>query len=80
MNLSGYKFKSETFRRQIADAEALGEAKGEARAVLTVLAARKLPVSEDLRVKILACTDLEVLERWIERAATASSTEDVVRE
>ncbi|WP_394838354.1 hypothetical protein LVJ94_15750 [Pendulispora rubella] len=80
MDLSGYKFKSETFRRQIADAQALGEAKGEARAVLTVLSARKLAVSEELRAKILACTDLAVLERWIERAATASSTEDVVQE
>ncbi|WP_394826136.1 hypothetical protein [Pendulispora albinea] len=76
MDLTGYKFKSETFRRQIAEAEA----KGGARAVLTVLETRNVVVSDTVRAKILACTDSTVLERWLQRALTVTSAEDVVRE
>ncbi|WP_394831120.1 hypothetical protein LVJ94_31875 [Pendulispora rubella] len=78
MNLSGYKFKSETYKRLVAEDIAEAEAKAEARAVLTVLSTRKLPVSDDVRAKILACTDLAVLERWLQRAVTASNAEEVV--
>ena len=76
MDLTGYKFKSETFRRQIAEAEA----KGGARAVLTVLETRNVVVSDAVRTKILACTDSTVLERWLQRALNVTSAEDVVRE
>jgi len=84
MDLSSYRFKSETFKRLLAKDVEEGIAKvkveREARAVLAVLSARKIPVSDDVRAKILACDDLAVLEYWLQRAATASSTEDVVHE
>ena len=84
MDLSGYKFRSEIFKRQLAEeiekAVAEETAKAKARAVLTVLAARKLAVSDTLHTKILTCTDLTTLERWIHRAVTVASSEDIVHE
>src|SRR5262249_31274763 len=67
MNLSDYEFKSEFFKRRIAEetdkatraAEARGEARGraaaDAQAILTVLSARGIGVSDDVRARILAC-------------------------
>jgi hypothetical protein len=54
-----------------------GEAKGEARTILRVLAARGLEVSDQIREQVLSCTDTGQLERWTDRAATASSVEEV---
>jgi hypothetical protein len=58
----------------------LGEAKGKAESVLTVLGARDVPVSDELRERILSCQDLAVLDRWIARATTAKSVAEVVGE
>ena len=56
-----------------------GEAVGEARAILTLLDARGIAVSEAVRARILACTDLATLDRWVRRAATARTASAVVR-
>lgn len=53
------------------------EARGEAKMLLKVLAARGLTVDEATRAKILACTDVAQLERWGERAVSASSLDEV---
>jgi hypothetical protein len=50
---------------------------GEARALLAFLDARGLAVTSEQRDAILACHDLERLERWIARAATAQSVAEV---
>jgi hypothetical protein len=47
--------------------------------VLTVLDARGIAVSHAVRDQILACTDLDQLDIWLRRAATAASAEDVVQ-
>ncbi len=75
--------KAEHMRRRpailarYAAAEAKGEAKGltkgAARALLKFLVARGLEVSEAQRQEILGCQDLDRLDRWLDRAATASS-------
>jgi hypothetical protein len=80
MNLTNYEFKSDFFKLKLAEGEARGEARGKARAVLAVLAARGLAVSDEIRSRVLACTDLSTLDRWIARAATASTADDVVRD
>jgi len=49
--------------------EAHGEAHGEA---------RDLPVSDEVRTQIVTCTDLATLDRWIARAATARTADEVV--
>lgn len=56
-----------------------GAARGKAEALLAVLAARGVAVNEIVRQKILACTDLSVLDQWVVVAATASSPEDVLK-
>jgi hypothetical protein len=62
----------------------LGEAKGRAEAkaedVLAVLGARDVPVSGELRRRILGCQDLDLLDRWIDCVATAKSAAEVVGE
>jgi hypothetical protein len=61
-----------------AAAEARGEARGAAAAVLKVLQARGIAVSEAQRQEILACHDLDRLDRWLTRAALAASAEEVL--
>lgn len=63
-----------------AAAEARGEARGEARAILKILEARGLAVSEAQREEILGCHDLERLDRWLRRAALVSSAAEITSE
>jgi hypothetical protein len=53
---------------------------GAARAVLTVLRARSIAVSDRARERIVAEKDPERLERWLEKAATAASVAEVLDE
>ena len=73
MSTTTHRYQSD-FARRYFDA---GEAKGEARAVLAVLSARGIEVPGDVRERIEACTDLEQLDSWIRRAATARTVQDV---
>jgi hypothetical protein len=70
-----------TAERLRQEGEAQGEAKGQlkakADALLQVLAARELSASETERARVFACTDLAILDRWIRRAATATSISEV---
>jgi hypothetical protein len=47
--------------------------------LLAVLAARGIEVPDDVQARITGCTDLEQLETWIRRAATADSVQDLFR-
>jgi hypothetical protein len=57
--------------------EAVGEARGEARALLTILAARKIDVPADVRATIVGCTDVGRLDLWVQRAVTADQVGDL---
>jgi hypothetical protein len=70
----GSEYRSELLR----EVDARGEARGEGRAVLTVLDARAVPVPEAIREQILACTDLTQLDTWLRRAATAVTADEVI--
>jgi predicted transposase YdaD len=59
------------------EGRAEGRAEGEAKAVLLVLQARKVCVSQEARERITGCTDLEQLERWLERAATVDTLDEL---
>lgn len=65
MNLQGYPEKSRFYQL------------GEATAVLKILSARGLLVSDPARARIVTCTDPAVLERWIERAVTVAETDEL---
>jgi len=60
-----------------AAAEARGEARGIAGAVLDVLAERGITVSSAQREEILDCTDVERSKRRLRRAAMATSADEV---
>lgn len=76
-----YEYQSDFARRYVeqgrAEGREEGRAEGEARAVLRVLAARRVEVSEEVRERVLGCTDPEVLDRWLERALTARTAHDL---
>ena len=55
-----------------------GEITGLARAILAFLAARGIVVSAGARAHIEACKDIATLERWIVRATTAKSAEEII--
>ena len=61
----------------IAEGEARGELRGQAQSLLTILAARGLPVDAQARSKIEACQESAVLQRWIGRAMTVASTAEL---
>jgi hypothetical protein len=81
-----YEYQSNFARRYYtqgrAEGEARGEAKGraegEARAVLAILHARGIPVPEDIHTRITTCTDLDQLDTWVRRAATATAIHDLL--
>ena len=52
-------------------------AKGEAKALLAVLEARGLRISDEVRGRVLACTDAAKLEAWIHKAVTVASVDEL---
>ncbi|MEV0032968.1 hypothetical protein [Nocardia sp. NPDC050793] len=54
-----------------------GRAHGYARALLTILRVRDIHVPEEAEARIRECTDLEQLDTWVYRAATAKSLDKV---
>lgn len=67
------EWKSEFFRRHVRQ----GKAEGKAEDILRVLLARGIDVPEDAHVRIVECTDLNQLNTWVDRAATADSIDDL---
>ena len=78
--MKGYEYQSDFARKYVAQGREEGEAKAQARAVLTVLRVRGLEVSDEARERILTEKDAARLERWIERAILAASTAEVFAE
>ncbi|MEO1483955.1 MAG: hypothetical protein AAFU77_17730 [Myxococcota bacterium] len=54
-----------------------GRAEAHAEAILEVLRVRGLDISENTQSRIRNCGHLEQLERWLNRAMSASSTDEV---
>jgi hypothetical protein len=71
-----YEYRSEFMRNVVGRAKA----EGEAHAVLTFLAARGVEVPDEARARIVECTDVDVLDAWARRAATATTVEDLFAE
>jgi len=69
-----YEVKSEFLRRYYTE----GRAEGEVRALLAILNARGISVPDDAHTRITECTDLDQLDTWLRRAATASTIQDVL--
>jgi hypothetical protein len=54
-----------------------GAATAEAKAVLLVLERRGVAISDEQRTRVVACTELAVLEGWLDRAITAASADEL---
>lgn len=80
MERDRYAYQSETVRQHIALGRELGIAEGWAKGVLIVLETRGIEVSQDIRRRILECTDLETLEGWLRRAAVITETSQLIAE
>lgn len=64
-------------REREAAAEVRGETRALARAILRVLETREVPVSFAQREKILGCSDLDQLDRWLSQVGVVSSAEEI---
>jgi hypothetical protein len=67
------KFRDDWVDRFIAE----GKAKGRALVILRALAVRGVEVPAKVREQVLSCTDIGQLDVWTDRAATATSLEEV---
>ena len=67
----------QSFDRGKAEGKAEGEAKGEAKALLVILRRRGVAVTSDQQHRILACTDVATLDRWLDRAFSVASAEEL---
>jgi hypothetical protein len=65
-------------REAIQEGRAEGRAEARAHDVLTVLRVRGIAVSTAARKRILAETDLQCLERWLEKAGVATTLGEVI--
>lgn len=54
-----------------------GRREDRAAMILRILGWREIPVPETVRERVLACSDLDLLELWAERAVHATAAEDV---
>ncbi|MFF0854963.1 hypothetical protein ACWDU8_16645 [Streptomyces sp. NPDC003388] len=62
------------------EGEARGEARGEAKAILRFLEARGISVPEEARDRITSCTDLDLLNHWLDRTPHVESVDDLFAE
>ncbi|MFF6874946.1 MULTISPECIES: hypothetical protein [unclassified Streptomyces] len=62
------------------EGEAKGEARGEAKAILRFLEARGVSVPQEARNHIADCTDLDLLNRWLDRTPHVQSVDELFAE
>ena len=72
--------RSEGLADGLADGRTEGVVRGKAAAVVAVLAARGVALSEAARARILACADEALADRWLAAAAVARSVDEVLGE
>lgn len=63
-----------------AEGRTEGKAEGEATSILTVLEARGIEVDTTTRERVLTCSDLEQLSRWLIRAVQATTATEIFDE
>ena len=64
----------------LVEGETRGETRAKIAAILAILTARGVAVSDETRARIEACKNTASLDRWIVRAATAASAEELFSE
>jgi len=69
MATGNYEYQSEFHRK--------ADAHGKASAVVAFLDARGIPLTDEEKKRILGCTDLAVVDRWVRKAATVTSADEL---
>lgn len=85
MSLDPSFFRSETSQRLreegrtvgLAEGLAEGETKAVARNILRVLERRGFRVQNEVRDRIVSCTDLRILDTWLDQAVTATTVTEL---
>jgi hypothetical protein len=70
-------FVDEGIRQGIEQGIEQGKARGEAAALLKLLKARGIDLTEEQHDAVTSSTDLEEIDRWFDRALTATSANGV---
>jgi hypothetical protein len=86
--MKGYEYQSEFAKKYVAQGLTQGRTEGRtegraeeaARNLLAVLRVRGIKVPDEIRERILAQSDPELLERWLERAVKVSSAAAILDE
>lgn len=73
MGEGNYEFQSDFAKKH----RAAGKVAGRAEAVLTVLDARGIAVSAEQKARVLDCIDAGALDRWIRKAVTVATAEEL---
>ncbi|GAA1041742.1 hypothetical protein GCM10009557_66160 [Virgisporangium ochraceum] len=76
-DISFTEYAKFVFPETFAKGVAAGQAKGKAESLLAILGARGVTVPDEARERITSCTDIEQLDTWIVRAATAIRIDDL---
>jgi hypothetical protein len=73
MTAEPFQFKSDYARRL----RAVGEARGMTNGLLAILDGRGFEVSDEVRNRVMACSDLDQLKTWVGRAAMVPTIDEV---
>ena len=81
MKSGSYEYQSDFARKYFGEGKLEGKlegkAEGKASGLLAVFEARGIAVSDVFRKTILACRDLDQLDRWIGRAVVIASAQEL---
>jgi hypothetical protein len=85
MSTSEHKYLSDFARKYYDDGMSKGMSKGKAEGetlrartdLLAVIAAREIPLTDDERARIDACTDSATFAAWLVRAARAAGAKEI---
>ncbi len=78
MQSGKWEYQSDFARKYLALGKTEGRAEGKAEAILAVLEARGLAVSERVCAAVAACKDPVRLDDWVRRAASIGSADELV--
>jgi hypothetical protein len=81
MSAMKYEYRSDFAKKYVAQGRieglAQGRIEGARRTLFAILESRGIVASDDTRARVDACADPDALERWVVRAASATSERDL---
>jgi hypothetical protein len=78
MQPQAHRWMSDSQRQSFDRGCLEGEARGEAKALLRILVKRGLVITAEQERRISECTEIAALDRWLERAPSATSVDELL--